>query len=192
MSRPLIAFALSLGFAACSPQPTQTAAEETTAPMEAADAGCSARTRAPWTLPDGGALDIEAVSFGVTCANAVAVLTIRQPQGAVLWTAAYPTALVATLKEAPDSAGMSKSLSQWLQSGSQTSADLPEWSSGATSPVSGEFPFYPDDSLDTAAYAALRERAAPMFCHVQGMESQLCLVLENGVISRAGVQTFPG
>jgi hypothetical protein len=31
-----------------------------------------------------------------------------------------------------------------------------------------------------------------MICFIQGMESQACWVGENGVISKIGVQRFPG
>jgi len=32
----------------------------------------------------------------------------------------------------------------------------------------------------------------PVFCYVQGMESMACVALQNGEMTKVGVQTFPG
>ena len=59
-------------------------------------------------------------------------------------------------------------------------------------PMSGEFPLYLEDGTTREDYAALRVKKLPMFCYVQGMESQACLALEDGGLRKIGAQSFPG
>jgi hypothetical protein len=56
----------------------------------------------------------------------------------------------------------------------------------------GVFPFYPSEGVTREAYLAARAANAPMWCFVQGMESQACLVLRDGAITELGAQSFPG
>ena len=55
-----------------------------------------------------------------------------------------------------------------------------------------EFPFLRDENLSEADYEALRAGNRNMLCYVQGMESERCLILEDGALVDVGIQIFPG
>lgn len=155
-------------------------------------AGCEATASSTWRSGNGSGLTVEARTLGQTCVNALAALIIRGPDGVLLWAEAYPAQDILTLRDANDLTSMQASLTDWIGAEEKTTGELPEWPAGADAPSAGEFPFYPDEGWDREAYSALREEGAPMVCHVQGLESLLCLALNNGGVSTIGVQTFPG
>ena len=89
---------------------------------------------------------------------------------------------------------MQRRLQEWVSppgAAPDSTGDLPEWAANADYPGNSEFPFRPY-GLERADYAALRARDAPMFCFVQGMESQACFWLDQGALRRIGEQQFPG
>lgn len=153
-------------------------------------AGCDARAVHAWND-----LSVEAVSFGPDCARAVATLVIRDSSGEPQFVDTYLAAHVMTLASAENQAAMQVALGEWLDSSNSTmatSAALPQWPANAEQPVSGEFPFYPAEGMDRAAYIAVRDANLPLYCYVQGMESLRCLALEAGAITDVGAQLFPG
>lgn len=150
---------------------------------------CDIAVTGPWET-----LTVEAGSLGPDCEHAVATIVLRDENG-VLWSGVYPTAQVMVLADARTNDTMRTALTQWIASSNQTyatSGALPDWPENSDGPVSGEFPLYASESLSRADYLALRTRDAPVYCFVQGMESQNCLAFENGIITEIGVQTFPG
>jgi hypothetical protein len=162
-------------------------------PVAGADR-CDARTSGAWRPAENINVVVEAASLGATCADAVATIVARDENG-VLWTQAYPVSHVMVLVGANNESAMRVALGDWIDSSNQTfatSSALPDWPQGSDLPVSGEFPLYVDASLDRTDYLALRERDVPVFCYVQGMESQNCLAYENGLLTPIGLQTFPG
>jgi hypothetical protein len=162
-------------------------------PVAGADR-CDAMTSGTWSPSEGTGVAVEAASLGPTCAEAVATIVVRDENG-VLFAQAYPAAQVMVLAGARSDAAMRTALGDWIDSSNQTfatSSALPDWPQGSELPASGEFPLYVDDTLDRTNYIALRERNVPVFCYVQGMESQNCLAYENGLMTPIGVQTFPG
>jgi ABC-type Fe3+-hydroxamate transport system substrate-binding protein len=162
---------------------------QATAPVQEASA-CIAVAQAQWN-----GLSVEAASVGGDCEQANATLTIKNAAGATLYTEAYPTAQVMTLATARDPAGMETALAEWIGSTNNTMATsgaLPDWPANENAPVSGEFPFHPEGGLGRERYMGLRAADVPLFCFVQGMESMACLALENGALSKIGVQLFPG
>lgn len=170
----------ALALAACGPAKT---------PVQEASA-CAATAQAAWS-----GLSIEAASVGGDCEQANATLTIKNPAGATLYTETYPTAQVMILAPARDEAGMRAALAEWIESNNHTMATsgaLPDWPAGENAPVSGEFPFYPEEGLARDRYMSVRAADVPLFCFVQGMESMACLALENGALTKIGVQLFPG
>ena len=100
------------------------------------------------------------------------------------------------LAPARDPEAMREVLAEWIDPASnttlQTSSALPEWPANAQAPQNGEFPFYPEEGYDRAAYNTLRANNLPLLCYVQGMESVACLALGDGELTKIGVQTFPG
>lgn len=157
--------------------------------------GCDARAAQIWNAAEDTALSVEAASFGPDCNRAVATLVIRDRAGTPLYADTHLAGHVMTLAGAADHAAMQTALAEWIASSNATmatTAALPDWPENAEAPVSGEFPFYPDEGVDHASYNALRAQSAPLFCYVQGMESQRCVAFKDGVISSVGVQTFPG
>lgn len=151
--------------------------------------GCEARVRITW---NGHAL--EAATDGPDCAQAVVTATLRDADGKPVWSETFVTQFVFGLKDATSKGAMDFALAQWIwQEGAQfqTTADLPDWT-GET-PVSGEFPFYPDAPYtDKKLWAETRAAKDPMFCLPQGMESLACFAVRAGEVVKIGVQTFPG
>lgn len=161
-----------------------------------AHADCDARSRSVWAGSHKGVV-AEALSVGATCANAVATLVLRDSSGKPLWAESFVGAQVMTFAGVADKPAMIKALSEWIDQGSSTlprTDKLPDWPQGADAPQAGEFPFYPDteNGIDREAYMKLRGQKLPMFCYVQGMESEACVVFDGDGIMKVGVQTFPG
>lgn len=161
---------------------------------ERAGGRCEVTASKPWTPAAGTELTVEAGTLGADCEHAVATIVIRDQSG-VAYAQAYPTAQVMDLAQARDSRAMRTALGEWIQSANHTidtTSALPDWPEGAEGPQNGEFPFYVAEGFTRETYMALRERNAPVFCYVQGMESEKCLALEDGVLSEIGIQSFPG
>lgn len=189
MKSLIVAAALALGVAACAPQ------DDADDAQTASVRGCQAVATEAWRPLSGAEFSIEATSAGPDCERAVATLTIRDAQGRALYTQAYPAEHVMGLSEARDVGAMQQALSAWISSSNHTiatTAALPDWPAGADGPVSGEFPFHVAEGMTRADYLALRQRDTPVYCYVQGMESQACLALDNGALAPVGLQTFPG
>lgn len=184
----LIAWAAALALAACNAVETR----ETDLPVEARTAltgACAASAASTWS-----GLTIDAESGGDDCAAATVRITISNG-GDVLMTEDYPSEQVMTLAGAESLEDMRRRLGEWVTpAGAMTDSagDLPPWAPSDDQPISGEFPFYVEESIDRAAYEAARTRDAPLFCYVQGMESLACLVYENGTVIKLGAQSFPG
>lgn len=156
--------------------------------------GCAARAAAPWQA-GATTLHVEATTTGPDCARAVATLVIRDASGAPLYAEAHVATHVMVLNGANTPAAMQAALGEWVSSDNAayaTTGALPDWPTTAEGPVSGEFPFMPEQGTDRALYQELRQGNTPVFCYVQGMESLACVTLRNGGIERIGLQLFPG
>lgn len=151
---------------------------------------CAASARAEWN-----GLSVESMAEGEDCASAQATLTIKDAAGAALFSETHVAANLMSLAQAGDAAAMQTALADWINSSNDTMATsgaLPDWPAAAEAPESGEFPFYPEEGLSRDRYLTIRAADAPLFCFVQGMESQVCLVLQDGALTKVGVQLFPG
>ncbi|MES1199006.1 MAG: hypothetical protein ABUS48_03400 [Pseudomonadota bacterium] len=181
----LVCVALAVG--GCSP------AAEGPKQSAAAVNGCPAHAAAVWRAGE-NAFAVIGDTTGADCAHATATLSIRDGSQAVVYTASAPVADLMTLSSAKDAAAMQTALVQWIDpaTAASTTNDLPEWSANAENPIRGEFPFYPEERIDRAVYSGIRAADAPMYCYVQGMESQACIAWTNGQMTKLGVQTFPG
>jgi hypothetical protein len=163
---------------------------------QSADAGCAVSVSTPWRPLSGTEFTVEAATMGADCAKAVATIVIRDVQGNALWAQAYSTEHVMLLAPAHDPTTMRTALAEWIDPAGnttlQTTGGLPEWPANADGPQNGEFPFYPDESVDRESYNAIRTGDTPMYCYVQGMESLACIALRDGGMQQVGVQLFPG
>jgi hypothetical protein len=188
----IAALLVLVGLAACGPAANGPVAANKSAPATAAS-GCAAAARSTWVAAEGNAFSAEAYTSGPTCQLAVATIVVRAAEGAAIMVEAAPTQHLFGLNEAKESGEMEAKLAEWLDQKSSpfaTSDKLPAWAKGAEQPAAGEFPFYPD--VDRDGYEQIRAAKAPLFCFVQGMESQACYALRDGQFDRVGVQTFPG
>jgi hypothetical protein len=184
--RLLIAALSALTLAACNQ-----AAEQADAPTEqaAAENNCPASASGTWE-----GMQVEASASGADCAGAQATITIRNGTQE-MWSETYPANQVMVLAGAESVQDLQRRLNEWVNppgAARDSTGDLPVWAAGAQHPMSGEFPFYTEENVNRARYETIRGRDAPMFCYVQGMESEACLVLENGRVTKIGVQSFPG
>jgi hypothetical protein len=181
----ILLIAALLAAAACTRD-----AQQSTDAQPALANDCPAAATTTWE-----SFTIAATAEGADCAQAQATLTITGANGAVAYTELFPVAQVMVLAGAQSTADMERMLNEWISppgAAADSTGDLPEWTANAEYPVSGEFPFYPQEGVDRASYEAIRRGDAPMFCFVQGMESQSCVMSENGAVRVIGVQTFPG
>lgn len=175
---------------ACSPAETTTHASST----QTVANGCASSANGPW---QGGrdVFVVEASTEGADCASANATIVVKDAQGHELIRESYPASQVMVLAQAHDVAAMNTALAEWVvwdNHTMQSTSALPEWPRGASGPQNGEFPFMPEEDMTRDAYNALRTANAPLFCYVQGMESQACYAWANGRFTKVGVQTFPG
>jgi hypothetical protein len=156
---------------------------------------CSASARSAWRI-GGNAYTIDASARGPTCLTAVSTLVIRDAAGGAVWTDVVVNEQNFALQDATTPTKLAAALGQWIDQRDPTfatTAALPEWKAGDDLPAMGDFAFYVEGSYeDRAAYAAVRARAAPMICYVQGIESIACLALLDGGFERIGAQSFPG
>lgn len=183
--RILFAGALALMLAACSQAADQSATVT----------GCAANATTSWAPEGGPALNIEANVSGPDCQHAVATLVIRDAQNNVQWAEIYRAEHVMVLAGAADAAAMQTAANEWVAFDNHTMATtgaLPEWPANAEQPQNGEFPFYPESDVTREIYNTYRTRDLPMYCYVQGMESQACLTWDTDRLVLLGVQTFPG
>ncbi len=147
-----------------------------------ASAACTASASRNWV----SGLTIEAFAQGPSCAQAVAVISIRKKSGEAVWVQSYITANVMNFTQpaASTSKQLAATLKDWISGdGFMKSADkLVE---------SGEFPFTKNDDAET--FTKYRKAKAPLFCYIQGMESGNCLTVgKDGAVVELGVQSFPG
>jgi hypothetical protein len=157
--------------------------------------GCQVSAIGTWHASPQATYQVEASSAGPDCAHAVATIAVRDASGKVLWVDASPSENLMTLAQAHDLPAMQRALAEWIDSNNHTiatSSALPDWPQSADAPQNGEFPFYQEHDLNRDAYLALRTANVPVFCYVQGMESEACVALQDGAMTKIGVQTFPG
>ena len=155
---------------------------------------CDAEASGDWSDGENQRFAITASTSGPNCAQSVALLIVRNAAGGVVWTDALPAAHVMGLNGPSTRTPMSSALAEWIGYGAQghTTAELPPWPHVNEPPSSNGFEFAPEPWLERSNYLAMRARAQPMFCYVQGLESLACLIISDGGLEKIGVQAFPG
>lgn len=152
---------------------------------------CTASAEESWPAGEGRSFTANASTSGPNCAQAAALLVVRDGEGNIVWTDARAVAHVSGLNQARTRNPMHEALRNWIAQRPFDTSSLPDWPEGADGP-GGEFPFYPEAWLNRESYLALRASAQPMFCYAQGIESMSCLTVRDERLERIGVQSFPG
>jgi hypothetical protein len=163
-----------------------------------AQTSCEAAASAPWPAAGKG-IEIEATTLGPNCAQAVAVLVIRNGNGDVVYQKAFAAKFLLVMSDVTSDDEMKPALANWVDVtfGLSKTGQMPDWPEGADQPEFVEFPFYPAEGIDRSSYLDWQRKNAAMFCYVHGMESSMCVAAEslgegNITISEIGLQSFPG
>jgi len=187
--RRILFATLALALTACNQAEAPPAPDETFA-----EDGCPAHVTTTWTAA-GQEFAVSANTTGSTCAEATANLEVRAPNGDLALAFSAQTQHVMGLSGVTETEAMQAALAGWVEAASErarTTGNLPAWPEGAAQPGGGEFPFYPQEGAERASYESLRAENLPLFCVIQGMESEACHVLRGTELHLIGVQTFPG
>ncbi len=168
-------------------------------------ADCNATVSKKWNVGRKLPYSVEASSVGPDCKRAVALMVVRDGKGDVKYSfsgAVKDNGIFGNLADAPvaDTRAMLVALGEWIDAGLSSKknhlSQYPQWKKGADGPAEippAEFPFTANSDLTRDTYENWREQNLPMFCFVQGIESERCLVLsKDGSISEVGIQSFPG
>ncbi len=172
---------------------------------ESARASCDLTVARAWQVGRKLPYSVEASSVGPDCKRAVALLVVRDGKGEVRYSfsaAAKDIGTFGNLAEVQvvDAKKMRVALTEWLETGLDSKMNhltkYPEWKDGAEGPAEippAEFPFAASSDLTRDTYEKWRKQNLPVFCFVQGIESERCLVLvKDGSVSEVGLQSFPG
>lgn len=149
-----------------------------------------------------GTYVLQAAATGDRCEGGPIEISLKTRRGAPVWRFQTSADVMFLSQDVKNRADMAEALEEWVAPpslGLTRTIDLPSWRSGRSGPGTGreEFPFYPAEGITRARYEALRKRSLPMFCPVQGLESLVCLALdETGdkgpEVVTLGYQSFPG
>jgi hypothetical protein len=186
--------AIAAGLAACGQ------ANEAKAPADVKVESCVAEAQAQWAATSKTTVQIFAKSEGADCASAKATLTITGPNGKLLHTFEAPVEVMRNtiFTDANTPETMQAALGAWIDPKSAsilgTTGGLPEWKAGAELPGDPEFPFMPAEGMARDGYAKMRAQKRPIYCYVQGGESENCVALDEtvGILTSVGLQRFPG
>ncbi len=209
LHRRAVSLVVLAALAACTPRAgpaAETAADRMledidSPPAEAAMSSgalpvCSAFVMPSDILRGPANFKVEAAAYGTDCARAVVTLALRDESGDAVYTFAGTADKLLGFETVTDQASLATALTDWsvevADGGMTTTAELPEWKTGADYPIMGDFPFYIEGDLTREQYEALRAEARPMYCHVQGRESLACLDLTDPFANKIGVQALPG
>jgi hypothetical protein len=147
--------------------------------------GCAISVDRPisFTAPDAGDR-IFAQTVGQTCTNAVAVLTIRDPDGAAIWAFAMPFRQgIGGALISPDGADLSAeavtaALTTWIEGAPRPASTVVDWPAGATAPEGESRNARWITTLDPLTYRDIRARNLPVLCYVSGPRRSQCVFFE--------------
>jgi hypothetical protein len=168
----------------------------------AASAACSHSVSTPWMSAQAYELTLRASSVGEVCGHTAVVLNVESKDGHVIWSVSLLAEYVSVFaSDGPvTEADVKRALAAWIDIGQRsaltTTARLPDWPDGADGPKregDGEFGFYVGEAISRDIYLGERKADRPLFCFVQGMESEGCIIFStvNGVLDIGGTR-FPG
>ncbi|MFO1032579.1 MAG: hypothetical protein U1E15_00200 [Hyphomicrobiales bacterium] len=167
-----------------------------------AAAACTASATVPWTASGKQGLKLTASAVGASCASPVVVLSVLDAAGKPVWTTARIGENVALFADASARTpkALPGALKEWLTTGLSTSpkssGDLPPWRAGQENPLQKkgeEFGYFAGSDMSESYYEEQRKAKLPVFCFVQGLESESCIMAgPNASILEFGGRTFPG
>lgn len=163
----------------------------------AVERDCNQFASAPIFLTDAGSYTAEARSSGGRCADASISLTLRAPNGAVVYADRFKADALYGFNAIQNGADMRNRLLDWIDPPSgavDSTGDLPFWRRGARYPGPPAAPFIVDEGVGRTLYNELREANFPAFCYAQDRESLNCVVLEPdaAAVEPLGVQVLAG
>lgn len=146
----LAALFLPLALIACTPHPP---------------AHCEHSAAHTLAFTHAGANDVvTARTIGPSCAEAIALLAVREADGHLIWTWAGPLRqLYGGDDDSPPSF-----LQQWAQPSVTTTSTAPSWARLAPGQT----------TLDRLTYDDIRARNLPMLCHLSGAARETCAFWE--------------
>jgi hypothetical protein len=165
-------------------------------------AGCQHSVTSPWKSAGASGLTLQATSFGEVCGKTAVVLTVADKDGHVIWSTSRLAEYVSIFAaDGPVTEGdVKKALAEWIDIGQQgaltRTGKLPDWPAGAEAPrLDNEegFGFVAGEDVSRAFYLEQRKADVPLFCFVQGMESESCIIFtkDKAVLDFGGTR-FPG
>jgi hypothetical protein len=164
-----------------------------------AQAVCNASYEAPWKASGKLGYNIAAYAVGANCQNAIVVLAVTDAKQKPIWNTSRLSESVAVFSDEHTANGtsMRDALINWVQIGLETkttdASTLPDWPAGASEPMREEFGFFIDAEIDQETYLKWRKQKRPLYCFVQGIESETCILADDsGQIWDIGGMTFPG
>jgi hypothetical protein len=164
-----------------------------------ANAACNASYEAPWKASGKFGYNIAAYAVGADCRTAIVVLAVTDATHKPIWQKSLLSEYVAMFSDDHTTNGtkMQAAVEAWVQTGLEASLSnagaLPEWPKGAAEPTREEFGFFIDATIDRESYLAWRTQKRPVFCFVQGIESEACILADDsGQILDIGGTSFPG
>jgi hypothetical protein len=168
----------------------------------AANAACNHSASAPWKAANKHGLVLNAYTVGEKCGQTAVVLTVADRKGAVLWSTTRLAQHVSVFAgdEVVTGKAVKAALKSWLEIGQDTNytntKNLPGWPKGAEGPMregSPEFGYFAEQDMPREDYLEKRAKNSPLFCFVQGMESETCIIAPDATsIEEFGGMTFPG
>jgi hypothetical protein len=165
----------------------------------AAQATCNAAYEAPWKASGKLGYNLAAYAVGANCRNAIVILAVTDAKHKPIWNTSRLAEGVAVFSDehTVNGTNMKEALKNWVQIGLETktteASTLPDWPAGASEPTREEFGFFIDAEIDHESYLKWRKQKRPLYCFVQGMESETCILADDsGQVWDIGGMTFPG
>lgn len=217
--RGLVALALAAALAACVyvPEeaqvieiPQEEPPQRPSAPMvgkiaslpTAFTGACDIAVSSVWIENPGGTrIDrqvymLSGESRGVDCSTAELKLSLRAPNGRVLWRDSFQRAQLFGFEEVEDPEQMRGRLIDWITNYgrlNRTTRQLPTWPVGWSEPDVGTGnPFVPAQDITQEEYEEIRQARRPLYCYTAGANYWKCfaLIREDNEIRFLGLQSF--
>lgn len=162
------------------------------------DQSCDMAVSTVWAeaLDGEGVFSIQGASEGPTCLNTTLTLTLRAPNGRLLWRDELSRAQVYGFRDAETPEKMRGRLIDWITAFgalTRTTRALPDWPDGVDRPDVGEGnPFLPAQDLPREEYETVRQGRRPLYCYTASASYMNCVALSRreAEVRYLGVQTF--